>query len=109
MPKLTDAQAQDIIRYLRGLKEIESRGIKYSKSNRRDLKYENHSWTHKMCVVGDESNVLPTFFLDTYLQKTFPNFSLETVKPPPSTQNAYTNPFHVSRVDILAMLRKDHQ
>ena len=33
MPKLSDKQAQDIIRYLRGLKEIESRGIKYSKSN----------------------------------------------------------------------------
>ena len=33
MPKLSDRQAQNIIRYIRGLEEIETRGNKYSKSN----------------------------------------------------------------------------
>lgn len=32
MPKLSDRQAQNIIRYLRGLEGIETRGNKYSKS-----------------------------------------------------------------------------
>ena len=33
MPKLSDTEAQNIISYLRGLKRIESRGIKYTYSN----------------------------------------------------------------------------
>lgn len=32
MPKLSNRQAQDIIRYLRGLEEIKTSGIKHSKS-----------------------------------------------------------------------------